>query len=319
MNPVTNICIKATEYALHLSEMQYLQEKIMGIIKGFGLTHFHYTEIIFSFSAIILAFLIELIFVGWQHSSVKRLFGFDKSLRTDFISCLLSVFNLYNVLAFLFSFGICYYLVGLIQKSLDLKLIWHIRNYFLQCAIIFVVSDFKEYVRHIVFHRVKPLWKLHEFHHSGTDLNIITNYRGHFLETAIVKFFDVIPYIILGAPFYTFFVVYAFVELHHLLVHSSLKSDWGLIGKYLLVSPDAHKIHHSNQDKHFNTNMGATLIVWDRLFGTYYPSEPVHEFGIPDNPYNKESYVKDLFLGISQFTKSSAVELKSLLKSKKTT
>jgi len=295
--------------------MEFIPEKINKLVKGFGLDTIHYTDIFYSLGAIVLVFGIELFFVGWQQSSLKRLKNFDMSMRTDIVSCLLSIFNFYNILAFIFSFGICYYLVGLLQKSLDLKLILYIDNYYLQAAIILIVSDFKEYIRHFIFHKVQPLWKLHEFHHAGTNLNIITNYRGHFLEIALIKFFDAIPYVILGAPIQTYIVITSFVEVHHLLVHSSIKSDWGFIGKYILVSPDAHKIHHSTKSEHFNKNIGAVLIIWDKLFGTFHPSENIEEVGIPDNPYNKNGYVKDILICVKRFVGYFIKDIKLLFKS----
>ncbi|MCC6690500.1 MAG: sterol desaturase family protein [Bacteroidia bacterium] len=197
---------------------------------------------------------------------------------------------------------------------MDLKLILHVKGYYLQCLIIFIISDFKEYIRHAIFHKVGPLWKLHEFHHSATDLNMITNYRGHFLETALAKFFDVIPYIILGAPIHSYILITSFVEIHHLFVHSSVKSDWGFIGKYFLVSPAAHRIHHSTKNQHYNKNLGATLIIWDKLFNTFNPSEIVSEVGIPNNPYNKRGYINDIFICIKRFAKCSIHDIGEFLK-----
>lgn len=249
------------------------------------------------FSLIItsIVLIIEFKFVGWEKSSFKKLFKFDKSTRTDFICWLMDTFNVSNVFGFIFSFGICYYLVGLIQKNFEFNLINYVSSPYIQVLIIFLAGDFKNYVRHYVFHKSKSLWELHQFHHSATSFNVLTRQRSHFLESEVSRFFDVFIFVILGSPLYAFIVVRFLKELHQMLIHSSLTSDWGFIGKYLLVSPAAHRIHHSTAPKHFNKNMGNTFIFWDRMFGTYYPAETVAEIGVPNNAFNKEGYIKDLW------------------------
>ena len=91
--------------------------------------------------------------------------------------------------------------------------------------------------------------------------------------------------------------------VHGLLVHSNWEHDWGVIGKYVLVSPAAHRIHHSEKKQHFNKNFGGTFIFWDRLFGTYHSAEPVHVLGIPDNKFNKKGLLHDLFLPVFRIAK----------------
>ena len=103
---------------------------------------------------------------------------------------------------------------------------------------------------------------------------MLTRYRGHFLETAMKRVFDVIPFAIFGS-IESYLAVTVLVEMHQLALHSAFTSNWGWIGRYVLVSPAAHRIHHSAASKHFDRNMGNTFIVWDRLFGTYHP--PEHE------------------------------------------
>jgi sterol desaturase/sphingolipid hydroxylase (fatty acid hydroxylase superfamily) len=92
--------------------------------------------------------------------------------------------------------------------------------------------------------------------------------------------------------------------VHQLLIHSNITSSWGILGKYLLVSPAAHRLHHSINPVHFNKNYGNTFIFWDRLFGSYHKTEVVLELGIPNNNYNKKSLVTDLWMTIINFFKS---------------
>ena len=280
-----------------LDFLNYFFAKIYSIS---GLSNLTFYSVLYFLSIVLLVFLIELAFIGWNRSSFKKILKFDKSARTDIIFCLLEMFNLFNILAFFLSFGICYFLVGQIQKAFNFNLILHIDNLTMQFIIVFLISDLKEYFKHFIFHKVGPLWALHEFHHSASNFTILTGYRFHFLQTSFGMFFDVIPYVILGVPLQTFFAIKILSQIHGLLVHSNFENSWGFVGKYILVSPAAHRIHHSTEKKHFDKNYGGTFIFWDRIFGTYYPTGEKIIIGLPDNQYNKNTLFHDVWLSMNR-------------------
>ena len=69
----------------------------------------------------------------------------------------------------------------------------------------------------------------------------------------------------------------------------------GWIGRWVLVSPVAHRIHHSDLPEHHDRNLGHVFIIWDRIFGTWYDGRVVNTtVGIVDNPYNREGMAADL-------------------------
>ena len=166
----------------------------------------------------------------------------------------------------------------------------------IQFLIVYLASDFKEYWKHYMFHKWSLLWEIHAFHHSAVKFNILTAYRFHYLQSSIGAFFDVIPYVLLGVPIQTYFAVKILSSIHGLLVHSNLEHDWGILGKYIVVSPSAHRIHHSREERHYNKNFGGVFIFWDRLFGTYHPTEKIENLGIPNNQYNKKGILFDIWL-----------------------
>jgi sterol desaturase/sphingolipid hydroxylase (fatty acid hydroxylase superfamily) len=237
--------------------------------------------------------LLEVIHEGWGKSSLKKIKEFKSSTRIDFIAWVIETINIFSFFSIAFSFGLCYYLVGFIQKPFDFNL--HISNSALQFTVIFVVSDLKNWISHFTFHRSNTLWQLHSFHHSASNFNILTRQRGHFLESELKRFFDVIPFVIFGAPISTYFFIAISSEIHQMLLHSSSNSNWGFIGRYFIVSPAAHRIHHSIDSKHFNKNFGTTFIFWDILFNTYHPKSEDITLGIPNNPYNK-GYFRDVIM-----------------------
>lgn len=273
-------------------------DKILGLVNVFD-----FEILIYYFSIVPAALILEILIVGWNKSSTKRLVGLSNTVKTDVIFFFLEAFNLYSLITVILSFGIFHVLARLIFEYTNYDLILHIDNYALQFAVLFVISDFKNYVSHFVFHKIPALWKLHEFHHSATDFCMLTRYRGHFIEVALKRFFDVIPFAIFGASIETYVAVKVLSEIHQLVIHSSLKSDWGWIGKYILVSPAAHRVHHSRKEIHFDKNFATTFIFWDRLFGTYSSNEVEPELGIPGDEYNQKGFVHDTILGIRNFFK----------------
>ena len=46
-------------------------------------------------------------------------------------------------------------------------------------AAIFVAMDGCNWFVHLANHRVRPLWRFHEFHHSQEDMSVLTVFRTH--------------------------------------------------------------------------------------------------------------------------------------------
>lgn len=274
-----------------------VKEKILSLLDVFDPD-----LLVFYFCVVCGMLVLEWLLLGWEHSSLKRIREFKGSVKTDFVFFLLDALNIYNLITVILTFGICHVLARYIYEVTQFDIILHVSNPYLQFAIVFVASDLKNYFSHWVFHKVPPLWKLHEFHHSATEFCMLTRYRGHFVENALKRFIDVIPFALLGAPIESYFLVKVLVEAHQLVLHSEIKSDWGWLGKYILVSPAAHRVHHSARLEHYDKNFGNTFIVWDRLFGTYHPAvDGLKDLGVIDNPYNKNGIVNDVWLGIKRF------------------
>ncbi len=281
-----------------MNYLNYLSDKLYEIS---GMGSFSMNDVGIALSIFLGVFILEMVVVGWENSSLKRVLKFDRTIRNDFFSSLLAIINLYNLISFIFTLGIFYFLAGLIQKNIHLQLGSYLKNHSVQLIVIFLLGDLKNYIYHYVFHRFTPLWKIHAFHHSASTLSIFTTYREHFIQKAMSLIFDALLFAVLGTPIILIFPLKVGLEAHKLFIHSNIRSDWGFIGKYILVSPAAHRIHHSILPEHYNKNLGSTLIIWDRLFGTYHPGTPVSEVGIPDNQYNKKGYFYDLYLGCKGF------------------
>lgn len=283
-----------------ISYFEYIFTRLYDIS---GIGNFNTKNLFIFLFLVLFVFVIEYIIVGKEKSSFNKIINFDKSARTDIVIWLVDIFNLYTIIAFILSLGICYYLSGVIQKNIKLNLLQLISNGYIQFGVIVLIADFKNYIKHRIFHKIKPLWRLHAFHHSATSFTILTRYRGHFLEMSISRFFDVLPFVIFGAPIYTYFLFKLFTEFQQLVIHSNVSSNWGFIGKYILISPTAHRIHHSEEEKHFNKNFGTIFVFWDKLFGSFLEKDNVTKLGIPDNIYNKKNIFYDIWITFVLFFK----------------
>jgi sterol desaturase/sphingolipid hydroxylase (fatty acid hydroxylase superfamily) len=105
-----------------------------------------------------------------------------------------------------------------------------------------VVLDLVIYLQHVMFHAIPILWRLHMVHHADLDYDVTTGLRFHPIE------------IILSMG-----------------IKLSVVFTFGLdrILRYLIVTPDMHRVHHSVIIRETNSNYGFNLPWWDRLFGTY--------------------------------------------------
>ena len=134
-----------------------------------------------------------------------------------------------------------------------------------------VVLDLGAYSQHYVLHRVPWLWRVHRAHHSDHDCDFSTGARFHPLESIFTNTITLIIIATAGAPPLAVFVsqlvstAIGFAEHGNVRVPSSLDR----IVRFLLVTPDMHRIHHSQEAGEMLVNYGGTFTWWDRLFGTY--------------------------------------------------
>jgi sterol desaturase/sphingolipid hydroxylase (fatty acid hydroxylase superfamily) len=249
---------------------------------------------------------IDLIAMGWKNSAFRRLFFIrNVTARGDLWCWLLTVFSLFDLFALLFSFGFFYVLSSVIVKAGGFSPIHLIPHPLLQFAVIFCLGDIKHYFWHRFMH-TDPFWELHKFHHSATEFNLITNSRGHFIEKGVLMVFDSVLFSLFGAPIEYFAAFLIIKEFYDQLLHSDLNWSWGWVGRYILMSPRAHRIHHSNASEFYDKNFGTTFIFWDKLFGTYARTDKEIRIGLDDSAYNQKGFWFDMVEGTRAFASASA-------------
>jgi sterol desaturase/sphingolipid hydroxylase (fatty acid hydroxylase superfamily) len=254
-------------------------------------------------SALIFVAVVEFISVGWNASSARKITRPSASVRRDIAVYFLDLTSITALIGKVLVFGVPYFFIPVAYAAIHLYVPFSfssiISSPIAQFALLLVLSDLMLYWMHRLFHSVEATWELHQYHHSATEFCIMTSSRDNPIVGPLWVFFVGLPSIFFGASME---VSYALVWLgitHAYLLHSEIRSTWGWIGKWVFVSPQAHRIHHSLARKHWGKNFGFLLVVWDRIFGTYYlTSEHVKEIGIDSDYYNKHNLLVEMGVGI---------------------
>jgi sterol desaturase/sphingolipid hydroxylase (fatty acid hydroxylase superfamily) len=141
----------------------------------------------------------------------------------------------------------------------------------------FVVSvvalDFVVYVQHVVFHALPVLWRLHRMHHADLEFDVSTGLRFHPVEILLSMVLKLAAVAALGPPALAVLVFEVLLNATAMFNHSNVRIAEGLdrVLRWVLVTPDMHRVHHSVLRAETNSNFGFMLPWWDRLLGTYRP------------------------------------------------
>lgn len=134
-----------------------------------------------------------------------------------------------------------------------------------------VLLDFVVWLQHVVFHAVPLLWRLHRVHHTDTDFDVTTGTRFHPVEILLSVAIKCAAVAAIGAPAVAVLAFEVLLNATAMFNHANARLPAGLdtLLRWLLVTPDMHRVHHSIEYNETNSNFGFNLPWWDRLFGTY--------------------------------------------------
>jgi len=150
--------------------------------------------------------------------------------------------------------------------TVDLALKW---GPYKAAFLAWLIADFLGWLQHIVRHKVPVFWAFHTVHHSQTRLNTFTRERGHPLDLLTAYTIKFIPFLWLQLSLDLSIVYIGFSAFLDTANHSNIRTNCGFL-RYIFVTPQSHRIHHSYRPQHIDKNFGVTLCIWDRLFGTHY-------------------------------------------------
>jgi sterol desaturase/sphingolipid hydroxylase (fatty acid hydroxylase superfamily) len=134
-----------------------------------------------------------------------------------------------------------------------------------------IFLDLVIYLQHVLFHYQPLLWRLHRMHHTDLDIDVTTGNRFHPLEIIISLLIKLAAVAVVGAPA-SAVVIFEIIlngaaQFNHGNIRIPLQIDRWL--RFIVVTPDMHRVHHSVIVRETNSNFGFNIPLWDRTFGTY--------------------------------------------------
>jgi len=163
-----------------------------------------------------------------------------------------------------------------------------------QVLFFLVTHDLYIYLFHRLQHASKLLWRTHEAHHSGKEVDFLAGSRSHAIEIIINQTIEFAPIVILGAHPEVIPIKAMLDAMFGMFIHANINVKLGRL-KYIFNSPELHLWHHANYREVFHANFSTKFAVWDYLFGTVY--DPGFKPGnLPENWGLYYDYPKDYFL-----------------------
>jgi sterol desaturase/sphingolipid hydroxylase (fatty acid hydroxylase superfamily) len=146
------------------------------------------------------------------------------------------------------------------------------------------LDDFTFYWHHRLSHEFRILWAAHVNHHSSEQYNLSTALRQCWTEILYKYIF------FLWLPFLGFHPMMVLTQISINLifqfwVHTKLIKKLPPFIEFLFNTPSHHRVHHASNVRYLDRNHAGTLIIWDRIFGTFAEEkdeEPV-VYGITTN------------------------------------
>lgn len=183
-------------------------------------------------------------------------------------------------------FAVNHFLVGLILLTVNF-LIHHVfgwlvnhdfqlavqRLWFVpQLLLCILVADLAQYLLHRAYHEVPLLWKFHSVHHSAKTMDWLAGSRQHMLEIVATRVAVLAPLFVIGFSEGVINAYILIVGFQAVFNHANVHLPWGPL-KYLIVTPDFHHWHHSQDDEAIDKNYAAHYAFLDYLFGSAVQSE----------------------------------------------
>ena len=135
----------------------------------------------------------------------------------------------------------------------------------------FLALDLAIYLQHVLFHAVPALWRLHRMHHADQEFDVTTGVRFHPIEVLLSMGIKLGVVAALGTPALAVLAFEVALNAPSMFNHSNVRMPLGLdrVLRWLVVTPDMHRVHHSVIVRETDSNFGFNLPWWDRVFGTY--------------------------------------------------
>ena len=135
--------------------------------------------------------------------------------------------------------------------------------------VFFFGVDFCYYWFHRCAHEFNILWGAHVGHHQSEEYNYTTALRQSAFQYAFSWVFY-LPLAILGCAPEVFLVQFSVLKIYQFWLHTQAIDKIPFI-EGIFSTPSTHRVHHAKNPIYIDRNYGGTLMIWDRLFGSWQP------------------------------------------------
>ena len=209
---------------------------------------------------------VELLVARWQNKKLYRLNDALNDLHCGILQQVLGVFTktlVFGAYVAVFESG------ALLEISSTSVAAW---------VLCYLGVDFLYYWFHRVSHESNLPWGAHIVHHSSEEYNLAVALRqGAFQHLFGWVFY--LPLAWIGFPPLMFLACKSFDTLYQFWIHTRTIGKLGPL-EWVLNTPSHHRVHHGCDAKYIDRNYGGTLIIWDRMFGSFQVEEEEPIYGI---------------------------------------
>lgn len=151
---------------------------------------------------------------------------------------------------------------------------------------LFLLADLAYYWAHRMSHEINLFWGGHVVHHQSEDYNLSVALRQSSLQVVWTFAFS-LPLALIGFETLDFAIMSAYITLYQFWIHTESINKMGWF-EYIFNTPSHHRVHHGRDPKYIDKNHAGTLIIWDKMFGTFQKEEERPTYGItkPINSWN---------------------------------
>ena len=150
-------------------------------------------------------------------------------------------------------------------------------------VICFFSDDFSFYWFHRLSHQIRFLWASHSVHHSSEKYTFISGLRvpwtseltGNFLFWAWMPLIGIEPFMIVWMK--------SIAVLYQFWMHTETIKKLPKWFEAFFNTPSHHRVHHGSDIAYLDKNHGGTLIIWDKIFGTFQQEIFKPTYGLTEN------------------------------------
>lgn len=178
--------------------------------------------------------------------------------------------------------------IGMYQYVFQYWSISTVPNAWWTWVILFVLVDLMYYWFHRASHEINFLWNTaHVVHHQSEDYNLSVALRQASFGGVFSMLFY-LPLAFLGFDTYAFLTVKGFNLIYQFWIHTEAINKLPRWFEYIFNTPSHHRVHHGRNPKYIDRNHAGTLMIWDRMFGTFQAEEEKPTYGVtkPTNTWN---------------------------------